>query len=455
MPADGESPIGSTPSDGHGELDPFDSTVDEVWSDPDGHMRQLRMQDPVHWSDLEQSWVLTRHADAQVVLRDDRTFATDGRNASGLAGEQVRAAADHSPLPYDTLLSSANREDHARLRRALAGAFTPTSVEAMRAPTRGFARELLAAVSGDELDVITSYTRPLALAVTLQLMGVEVADMAEVSHLANRLMAAAQHGESSQSAEELATQRDEFDSLIDGLQVGDGSLIASLRADRANGRISNDELTATLVFVATVGQAPTAFAIGNAILALMRNTDQFEALRAEPALLSHVIDESVRFQPPLRVLRRFAGQDTALGGRPIRAGDQLQIVVPAANRDPAVFDDPHRFDLQRNDRTHLSFGWGSHHCLGAPVARLVAEESIGLLLDKFPELIPSGRLELLTGEATGPTRLGIVGRGSAEPTRRRAAAPADVAHRSVPPAALSHACPCGSGRRYEVCHAMR
>jgi hypothetical protein len=86
---------------------------------------------------------------------------------------------------------------------------------------------------------------------------------------------------------------------------------------------------------------------------------------------------------------------------------------------------------------------------------MVAEESVGLLLDEFPELIPSGRLELLTGEATGPTSLGIVGRGSADPTRRRAAAPADVAHQSVPVAAPSHACPCGSGLRYEVCHATR
>lgn len=455
MPTDEPPPSDASPGSDAGDLAPFDSTIDAIWADPDGAMREYRDREPVHWSDLEQAWVLTRHADARAVLRDDRVFVTDGRDATGTAGEQVRAAAAHSPLPYDALLSSANRADHTRLRRELAGAFAPAAIEALREPTRRFARELLAAAPDDELDVIAWYARPLALAVTLQLLGVETADMARVTQLAEVLMTATQHGSPDDAAEGLALRRQEFDALIDGLEVRDDTLIATLRVDRARGRITTDELIAMVVFVATVGQAPTAFAIGNALLALMRIPDQFQALRDDPALVTRLLDESARLQPPLRVLRRFASEDTAVAGCPVGVGDQLQIIVPAANRDPAVFDAPHRFDLGRNDRTHLSFGWGSHHCVGAPVARMVAEESIALLLSEYPDLIASGRLELLTGEATGPTSLGIVGRtGRAQPSGAGTSL-ASVVDRSVPAIPPDHACPCGSGRRYGDCHAQR
>jgi len=435
----------------------FDASVDEVWTDPDGLLRQLRAEDPVHWSEPEQAWILTRHADALAVLRDDHTFVTDGRAASGRAGELIRGVAAQSPLPYDSMLSSAGREDHTRLRRAAAAAFAPDAVEALREPIRDLATQLLAATPGPELDAIGQFARPLSLAVTLHLLGVDLGRANEVARLAEQLMSASQFGNdaSDDGSANLVAARAEFGALVEQLGVGDDSLIASLRAARDAETLSNDDLVALVVFIATVGQAPTAFAIGNALLALIRNPDQLAALRADHALLANVMDEAARFDPPLRVLRRFAAVDAKFEGHPMRAGQMLQLVVPAANRDPAAFPEPNRFDLQRGDRTHLSFGWASHHCLGAPVARVIAEESLALLLDAFPDLVASGRLELLAGEIAGPTSLGILGRAGTPAARLEAARANDVAALSVAQVPSNHACPCGSGRKYKRCHASK
>ena len=433
----------------------FDASVDEVWTDPDGVLRQLRAEDPVHWSSQEQAWILTCHADALAVLRDDRTFVGDGRTGSGHAGDLVRAVAAQSPLPYDSMLSSAGREDHTRLRRAAAAAFAPDSVEALREPIRTLATQLLEAAPSLELDAIGQFARPLSLAVTLHLLGVDLGRANEVARLAELLMAASQFGDDApdHGTADVPAARAEFGRLIEEIEVHDDALIASLRTARDAGQLSDDDLVSLVVFISTVGQAPTAFAIGNALLALLRNPDQLEALRADRSLLANVMDEAARFDPPLRVIRRFATVDTELEGRAIQAGQMLQLVVTAANRDPAVFPEPNRFDLQRGDRTHLSFGWASHHCLGAPVARVIAEESLALLLEAFPDLVASGRLELLAGEIAGPTSLGILGRAGTPAARLEAARTNDVAARSVALVPSNHACPCGSGRKYKRCHA--
>ena len=464
MPSNGDHPGNTARAPGPDAGPHFDATVDEVWTDADGLLRRLRIDDPVHWSEPEQAWVLTRHADALEVLRGDRTFSADGRGGIGRAGELVRGVAAQSPLPYDSILSSAGHADHARLRRAAAAAFAPASVEALRAPIRTLATALIEAARGDELETMNQFAQPLSLGITLQLLGIDTLPAGNVEirrqaallvRLAQLLMTASQFGPAALSDRpdvDLADACAGIGELIEAFDIDGDSLLASLRADRDAGTLSGDDLVALVVFVATVGQAPTAFAIGNALLALLRNPDQFAALRADPALLANVIDESARFDPALRVIRRFATVDTEFRGRQLHAGDQLQIIIIAVKRDPAVFPDPNRFDLRRGARNHLGFGWGSHHCLGAPVARAIAEESLPLLLEAFPNLTASGRLELLAGETAGPTVLGIVGRPGIERARLEAGDGANVVHRSVAEVPANHACPCGSGRKYKRCH---
>ncbi len=433
---------------------PFDSTIDETWTNPDGILRQLRLHDPVHWSPIEQAWIITRHPHATAILRDDHTFSADARIASGHAGALVQAVAAQSPLPYDSLISTTDGPAHANLRRSAAAAFAPAAVDSLRTPIRTLAQHLLDTASHEPLDAIGQFAQPLSLGVTLHLLGIDTPDAARIHQLAQLLIIATQFGlQPGQTAASTTETREEFALLIDTLEVRDDSLLASLRSARTAGRLSQDDLTSLVIFIATVGQAPTVFALGNALLTLLRNPDQLTALRDNPALLTNLIDESARFAPPLRVIRRFAAIDTQFEGQTIHAGDQLQLIIPATNRDPAVFPNPNHFDIHRAARNHLGFGWASHHCLGAPVARAIAEEAFALLLPQFPNLTAAGRLELLLGETAGPTALDIVGRPHTPPTHLEAARTADVANRSVPAAPRNHACPCGSGRKSKHCHA--
>lgn len=435
-------------------LPPFDSNIDETWTNPDGILRQLRTHDPVHWSPIEQAWIITGHATATAVLRDEHTFSADARIASGNAGALVHAVEVQSPLPYDSLISTTDGAAHTHLRRAAASAFSPAAVHSLRPTIRTLAQHLIeVATPTRPFDAIAQFAQPLSLGVTLHLLGIECPDAARIHQLANLLIITSQFGQQpGQTTASTTHARDEFTRLIEELDTPPSSLLASLRSARTAGNLTSEDLTALVIFIATVGQAPTVFALGNALLALLRNQHQLSALRANPALLPNLLDQSARFTPPLRVIRRFAATDTRLERRDIHAGDQLQLIIPATNRDPAVFPNPNRFDIHRAARNHLGFGWASHHCLGAPVARAIAEEGFALLLREFPNLTASGRLELLIGETAGPTVLDIVGRPHTPPALIAAAQLADVANRSVPTAGRNHACPCGSNRKYKHCH---
>jgi len=433
----------------------FDSTSDDVWLDPDGVLRQLRLRDPVHWSAVEQSWIITRHADALAVLRDDRAFRSDPRIASGAAGALVSTVSAVAPLPYDALISSTDGAVHSRIRRAAARTLSPASIDALRPAIRDLADRILLAAPGQALDAIGQFARPLALSATLRLIGV-TADAARFHRLAELLMLSTQFGYSEQRTEENAVRaREELAELLDSISAPPASLLASLRDARDAGRISTDEFAALLVFTTTVGQAPTVFALGNALLTLLRNQPLLNTLRKQPGLVSNLLDESVRLNPPLRVIRRFAAVDKPFHGRNIRSGDQLQIIVSAVNRDPDVYREPSRFDLNRRARNHLGFGWGSHHCLGAPLARAIAEEGFSALLQQFPHLAAGANLELMVDETSGPTLLEVVGRAGAPASLLESARNNDIAHRSVPVVPCNHACPCGSGRKYKHCHGAR
>ncbi|MBT5773084.1 MAG: cytochrome P450, partial [Dehalococcoidia bacterium] len=354
----------------------FDSTIDETWTNPDGILRQLRLHDPVHWSPIEQAWIITSHPHATAILRDDHTFSADARIATGRAGQLVQAVAAQSPLPYDSLISTTDGAAHLHLRRAAAAAFAPTAVDSLRPTIRTLAQHLIDTAPHEPLDAIGQFAQPLSLGVTLHLLGIETPDAPRIHQLANLLIITTQFGlQPGHTAAATAAARDDFAHLIETLEVRESSLLASLRSARDAGRLTTDDLHSLVIFIATVGQAPTVFALGNALLALLRNPDQLTALRDEPALLPNLLDESARFAPPLRVIRRFAAIATQFEGQTIRAGDQLQLIIPATNRDPAVFPNPNHFDIHRGARNHLGFGWASHHCLGAPVARAIAEEA--------------------------------------------------------------------------------
>ena len=134
------------------------------------------------------------------------------------------------------------------------------------------------------------------------------------------------------------------------------------------------------------GNLTTTDLIGNAVRLLLLNPAELAKLRADPGLINAVVEEVLRYEPPVDVTGRIASRELEVGGCPVHTGQPVTVSLRAANRDPAAFDDPHRFDIGRKHKPHMAFGGGTHICIGAPLARLEAQIALVKLFDRFPSL---------------------------------------------------------------------
>jgi cytochrome P450 len=164
-------------------------------------------------------------------------------------------------------------------------------------------------------------------------------------------------------------------------------LISALAAAEEQGdRLSVDEMYATINLLLVAGNETTTNLIGNGMLALMRFPEQADRLRDDPALIENAVEELLRYDSPVQATTRFALEDTEINGHPVKAFEEIGLMLGAANRDPEQFDEPDRLYLARNDVRHLSFSHGIHFCLGAPLARIEGQAAIGALVRRFPDM---------------------------------------------------------------------
>jgi len=170
-------------------------------------------------------------------------------------------------------------------------------------------------------------------------------------------------------------------------------LISSLigETDAEGGRLSEDELITTCTLLLNAGHEATVNVVGNGMRALGDHPDQWRRLVADPSLTARCVEELIRFDSPLQLFERTAVTDTAIGPITVRAGQKVAALLGSANRDPAVFTEPDRFDIGRSDNPHLGFGAGIHFCVGAPLARLELQTSLSTLAARFPGLQPAGQ----------------------------------------------------------------
>jgi cytochrome P450 len=161
---------------------------------------------------------------------------------------------------------------------------------------------------------------------------------------------------------------------------------AMIAAEEAGRTLSEDELVATAVFVLFAGHETTANLIGNGMIALIQQPDAMARFRAQPDIAESAVEELLRIDSPAASVTRVARTDMVLGGKSVRAGDRLFLMINAANRDPAMFPDPDRLNLERDPNPHIAFGYGPHYCVGAPLARLEAQIAFGRLLARLHDL---------------------------------------------------------------------
>ena len=344
-------------------------------ADPYPRYRQLRDVAPVHRSDLGAVWFLTRWADCNAVLRDPRL-------GKGDLNDDRRALFNPGlPPRQQTVMGNSmlfvNPPDHSRLRGLVSRGFTPRRMQDLEAHVGHMADVIVdrMAVEGD-VDVMDALAFRLPVQVIGELVGVPPSDRDQFRTLVRASAAALEPGVTAEQVEDaehaMAIMDDYFRSLIERRRADlEHDLVSALIAARdGEDRLSEDEMVATLILLFAAGFETTTNLIGNGLLCLLRNPDQFARLRAEPDLVGSAVEEMLRFESPVQVDARTAFEPVEIDGHRVGAGETVVTFLGAANRDPAEFVDPERFDVARDPNHPLSFAAGIHYCLGANLARL-------------------------------------------------------------------------------------
>ena len=373
------------------QYNPF---VPETHANPYPLYRQLREEDPVHWSPLLEGWILTRYDDVLEVLKSPQ-FSADRRRARNrfvqAAMEQQAAA---GPFARAQTMLSSDPPQHTRLRGLVSKAFTFRAVEALRPRIQQIVDELIDAVQDkSRMDAIWDLGYPLPVIVIAELLGVppEQRDTFKrwsddiVATLGGPLVAPEVQERGRKSAEEMGAY---FRGVIaERRKAPKDDLLSRLIAAEERGEmLSEEEMLATCILLLAAGNETTTNLIGNGALALLRNPEQLELLRERPELVESAIEEFLRYDGPVQGTARVALENVEIGGQTIKEGQLAFTMLAAANRDPAVFAHPESLDITRAENRHVAFGFGIHFCLGAPLARAEGQIAFATLLRRLPDL---------------------------------------------------------------------
>jgi cytochrome P450 len=284
--------------------------------------------------------------------------------------------------------------DHTRYRRLVTRVFTVRAVENLRARTEEIANELLDAIDpADEVDLAETYCGLLPVTVIAEVLGVPAAQRRQVLTLGTAAAPSLDMGLQWREFRQVDAALAAFDRWLaehlDYLRAHPGdNLLSQLVAAREDGVGLNDlELRATAGLVLAAGFETTVNLLGNGIALLHDNPDSLATLRDEPELWPNAVEEILRVDPPVLLTGRTCARDTTVAGVAVPEGAVVTTVLAGANHDPAVFEEPERFDVRRaNAREHISFSAGRHYCLGAALARMEGEVGLRVLFDRFPKL---------------------------------------------------------------------
>lgn len=375
------------------EHDPFDFAR---YADPYPGYRRVRETIPVYWSQLLHSWVLTRYADVRAALQDQRLSAALTRVVqSAQLSEDLR----RQLAPVDELLGPwvlfQDNPAHRRLRQALSGAFTPRVMEQLRPRIQTIADALIDAVHGrGGLDLVEDFALRLPAMVIAELLGMPGAEYQRFQRWVHTIALYFAIG-SLGNAVTIAALRETVEQMADYMReiVDDhrrtprADLIGNLLAFEQQGeRLSETEILSQCMLLLHGGYESTMNTISSGMFHILRNPDQQRLMSENPGLAAAAVEESLRYEPAFQFVVRVATVDLEIAGQAIQAGQQVVCVLGAANRDPAQFADPDRFDIQRHPNAHLAFGYGPHFCVGAALARMEGQIAFSTLFHRLGDL---------------------------------------------------------------------
>ena len=364
-------------------------------ADPYPTYRMLRDKMPI-WRSPLGPWVLSRYRDIAPLLKDGR-FVHDFEGRISDPGH--RRAVLNEPVTRNLGDSMLVRDppDHTRLRGLVARAFTARRVEEMRPRIEALVSKLIdGVIDRRRMDVIGDLSHPLPVIVICDMLGIPEEDREQFLHgfrISGRSLEPVpmSRAELDEANEGVLRNRAYFEGLFERRAKNPGDdLISALMAvrDEEDGRLTPDEMTANISLLFAAGHETTANLIGNGMLALHRNPDQWARLVRDPSLAAGMIDELLRYDSSVQLTTRKAAEDCEIGEErvAIKRGEGVICLLGAANRDPAQYENAETLDITRKNVRPLSFGGGIHHCLGAQLARIEAEVTFRALAERLPGL---------------------------------------------------------------------
>jgi cytochrome P450 len=406
------------------QLTPYDPGF---MTDPYPILADLRERAPVHHDDQFNRWYLTRFDDVRALLRDkDMSSDPYKANPNSFMGRLAIYGAGTEVAGARAAMIFLDDPDHRRLRSLVNRTFTPKAVELVRPRIRAIAQALLAQLDSDEFDLMASIAGPLPVIVIAEMLGIDAKDRDDFKRWSDAVVYAFFNPFRSEEARASGVAAQDslnqyFQRMIDERRAvpREDLIMEMVRAEEAGDRMTDAEIIMQCNLLLVAGNVTTTDLIGNGVKALLEHPEQLAKLRAQPELMANAVEEILRFDTPVVNVARNVQRETALRGCPLRLGDTVSASLGAANHDPQANPEPQRFDIERADIQHQSFGGGKHLCLGAPLARAEAQETLAALLERFPQLrlsprgvryrnIPGfrGMAELWLQASPGPILLG-------------------------------------------------
>lgn len=356
--------------------------------DPFGLYRELRESAPVAWCESKGFWAVTSHELVSRISTDPEQFCS-GR---GILVEEIGVVYDNPPTMMHT-----DPPAHTRYRRLVQPSFKPTAVRELESSIRSTATSLIDQIpTGEDCDIVRTLSIPYPLQVICTLLGADPSKWP----LFFEWSEAAIPGAGSLTAEQRsARQLEMWEHLINLAGARRAAPTTDVVSQLALAEIDGDllsepELAMFLIQLLVAGNETTRNLISGGLLALAEHPEQYAALKANPSLIPVAVEELLRWTTPVISFLRTATRDTFLGDQAIASGDPVLLIYAAANRDPDVFGDTaDLLDVTRDPNPHVSFGFGTHFCLGAPLARLEARVVLEEILARYDTIEITGTVK--------------------------------------------------------------
>ena len=368
-----------------------------VIQDPYRYYGQIRDEDPVHWNELYELWVITRHDDLVWMTRNHEQFSNsvflnDPRPAYPAILESDMELYEYVRTYQGDQFIQYDRPEHLEMRKVVHTYFTPKSMEEWRPLVKSAIAELLDAAEarGDGVDLMRDLAVPLPVLVIAEMMGVPESERGHIRMLAEKLLNIAR-GEPDRMrvlTEGMQGMLDYVDPMVDERIVNpQDDFISVLAGGEKSGVFTRHQVLVNTSLLLLAGHETTINLICNGTLAFMNNRDQWYLLKTDPqGYMVRATEEALRYDSPVKSIQRIASEDVEMRGKRIKKNDRIRWFMSSANRDPDKFENPDTMDITRWPNPHVAFGAGVHHCLGATIARVEGQEVFSALAERYPNL---------------------------------------------------------------------